>query len=92
MKRRNMIVVIAGGLMVLAASLGGLQAQTGENDGPQFQDNTNLLFPHDYREWIFQSSGLGKNCSQDFRRNLLEICLLKSARVVSMTWIRKLTS
>ena len=59
MKRRNMIVAIAGGLMVLAASLGGLQAQTGENDGPQFQDNTDLLFPHDYREWIFLSSGLG---------------------------------
>ena len=40
--------------LVCSASLG---AQTG-GDGPRYANGTNLVFPDDYREWTFLSSGL----------------------------------
>ena len=43
-------------LLVLAAF--ALTAQT-TTDGPQFTADGQLIFPKDYRQWIFLSSGLG---------------------------------
>ena len=43
-------------LLILAAL--ALAAQT-TPDGPQFTSDGQLIFPKDYRQWIFLSSGLG---------------------------------
>lgn len=43
-------------LLILAAF--ALTAQTA-TDGPQFTSDGQLLFPNEYRQWIFLSSGLG---------------------------------
>jgi hypothetical protein len=45
-------LLIAGFAAALAAS---------PADGPRFNDKGELLFPANYREWIFLSSGLGMN-------------------------------
>ena len=43
--------------MVLFAGLGAQAA--GPPDGPQYNAEGRLVFPQNYREWIFLSSGLG---------------------------------
>ena len=37
----------------------GGSAQPVPLDGPQYEDETNLILPTDYREWPFLGSGLG---------------------------------
>jgi hypothetical protein len=36
-----------------------VQGQPSQADGPRYADGTNLVRPHDYREWPFIGSGLG---------------------------------
>ncbi|MEE2792238.1 MAG: cytochrome P460 family protein [Acidobacteriota bacterium] len=57
-KERNMIVG-TGLAAIVAASITAADAQTTEEDGPRYQNETTLVRPDDYREWQFLSSGLG---------------------------------
>jgi len=55
-------LISTGGLAVTLAAfalIGAGQPSTAE--GPRFNDKGELLFPANYREWIFLSSGLGMN-------------------------------
>ncbi|HEY3453610.1 MAG TPA: cytochrome P460 family protein [Bryobacteraceae bacterium] len=49
------IFCVAGCLFVTLAVAAGQAA----DDGPQYTADGQLLFPKDYREWVFLSSGLG---------------------------------
>ena len=53
MKRAHLLT---GGLAVIVAA-----SVTAAADGPQFNAKGELLFPANYREWVFLSSGLGMN-------------------------------
>src|SRR5690348_17600005 len=53
--RRNILI---GGIVVFSA-LAGLGANAPASDGPQYTSDGRLQFPHDYRQWVFLSSGLG---------------------------------
>ena len=47
-----------GGMVVLSA-LAALGANAPASDVPQYTNDGRLQFPHDYRQWVFLSSGLG---------------------------------
>jgi hypothetical protein len=49
--------IIIAGVTLIAASL--LSGGSPGSDQPQFNSKDELLFPADYREWVFLSSGLG---------------------------------
>jgi hypothetical protein len=55
MRRRNLCVLSA--TLSLAAMTAGSQPPSG--DGPQYQNNTDLVRPADYRSWPFIGAGLG---------------------------------
>jgi hypothetical protein len=42
-----------------------LAAALAAADGPRFTSDGQLLFPRDYREWVFVTSGLGMSYSSD---------------------------
>jgi len=50
------LLIIAALLVAAALMCGGASP-----DSPQFNAKGELLFPADYREWVFLSSGLGMN-------------------------------
>jgi hypothetical protein len=52
--------LIAAGFLVAAAALIGAD-RAPSDDGPRFNEKGELLFPANYREWVFLSSGLGMN-------------------------------
>ncbi|MGA2591261.1 MAG: cytochrome P460 family protein [Bryobacteraceae bacterium] len=56
--RHKIAFVVAPALLAAAVLLGTGPSQS---DGPQFNAKGELLFPANYREWVFLSSGLGMN-------------------------------
>jgi len=53
-------VLAAAGVLAAALELTGAGSPAFAG-GPQYNDKAQLLFPANYREWIFLSSGLGMN-------------------------------
>lgn len=47
------------GTILAASALVLMGAGSQSADGPQYSDEGRLRFPHNYREWVFLSSGLG---------------------------------
>ena len=56
-------LAIAWLALALVASV-TLRAQT-NGDGPRYTNGTNLVFPDDYREWMFLSSGLSMTYEEE---------------------------
>ena len=46
-----------------------IQAQDDEYDGPNYVDETNLVLPDDYREWIFLSAGFNMTYLEETQGN-----------------------
>jgi hypothetical protein len=61
------LVVLAGTAIVAAAVLwlSRAPAARAESDAPRYAADGRLLFPRDYREWIYLSSGLGMEYSSE---------------------------
>src|SRR6476660_4164629 len=53
------ILCVTGGLVLAAVLPTGRAAGEAVGDGPQYAPGGQLLFPKEYREWAFLSSGLG---------------------------------
>jgi hypothetical protein len=53
------ILCVTGGLVLAAVLPTGRAAGEAVGDGPQYAPDGQLLFPKEYREWAFLSSGLG---------------------------------
>ena len=47
------------GAALALAALASIGAGRPSSDGPQYNQDGRLLFPQNYREWVFLSSGLG---------------------------------
>lgn len=57
---RPLCLALAGGFLALAlCGVISLPAGAGNRSGPRFTKNGELLRPHDYREWVYLTSGLG---------------------------------
>jgi hypothetical protein len=61
MRSRYILNVVLGALVALALLSGAGEPPSGE--APQFDSAGKLLFPADYRDWIFLSSGLDMSYS-----------------------------
>lgn len=55
---KRFLFAVCGCALVLTAAL-TLRAQSGPNDAPRYENGTDLVFPADYRTWIFLGAGLG---------------------------------
>lgn len=58
MKRSTVTLTLAGLGFALAFSV-GIRAQPAADDGPRYENDTDLVFPADYRTWTFLGAGLG---------------------------------
>lgn len=64
MTRSNRILAIVCAVcMSVGASLA--PAQQAPDDGPRYEDGTNLVRPDDYREWTFLGAGLGMTYAEE---------------------------
>ena len=52
----NKAIFCVAGCLFVTLAVGAGQAA---DDGPQYTADGQLVFPKDYREWVFLSSGLG---------------------------------
>lgn len=62
--RNNRTLVIVCAACVGVGATGAL-AQQAPDDGPRYEDGTNLVRPDDYREWTFLSSGLSMTYEEE---------------------------